>query len=228
VDGVRRSVHVAGESLVQDSFVEEVASMLEAAADHAAGLCLEVSEADAVRQPGWRQAFAVWKPWACAWGWRTPASTRAPGSRRAGSGWMYLEVDGRFLRGVGRDEKLREYLVQLVATARGLGVPIYAEGLDRQEDLRAAWELGFDGATGAAVRAGALSRPGAGPPAQPPLRCRRCARPTRRGDGPRSSARASPRRCEGDLLHGISSSRKSRASIVSGPGAKFVSRSCAR
>lgn len=153
VDGVRRSVHVAGESLVQDSFVEEVASMLEAAAGHAAGLCLEVSEADAVRQPGWRQAFAAWKPLGVRLGVENAGEHARTWLTARGLGLDYLKVDGRFLRGVGRDEKLREYLVQLVATARGLGVPIYAEGLDREEDLRAAWELGFDGATGAAVRA---------------------------------------------------------------------------
>ena len=62
---------------------------------------------------------------------------------------------GRVLRRVGDDSKLADYVAQLVTTARGLGVAVYAEGIDRDEDLRAVWELGLDGATGAAIRAAA-------------------------------------------------------------------------
>ncbi|MFZ4651093.1 MAG: bifunctional diguanylate cyclase/phosphodiesterase [Rubrivivax sp.] len=155
VDGVMRSVHVAGASLSQELFVEEVASMLAAVGPHAGGLSLEIAEADAARFPGWRYAFSAWKPLGVRLGVENAGEHARTWLTARGLGLDYLKLDGRVLRRLGDDSKLADYVAQLVTTARGLGVAVYAEGIDRDEDLRAVWELGLDGATGAAIRAAA-------------------------------------------------------------------------
>ena len=63
----------------------------------------------------------------------------------------YVKIDARHLLGVAGDEAVRGYAASLVALVHGLGLKAVAEGIADEEDLRALWALGFDGATGTAV-----------------------------------------------------------------------------
>jgi predicted signal transduction protein with EAL and GGDEF domain len=148
-----RSVHVAAESLADPTFVHEVARRLAAAPAASERLALEVSEAAMARPQRLAQASALWRPTGVRIGLENAGSSLRMLLEAQGFGIDYLKVDGRFLRGVAADRTMADYAGQLLATARGAGVTVYAEGIDDDADLRRLWELEFAGATGPAVRA---------------------------------------------------------------------------
>jgi EAL domain-containing protein (putative c-di-GMP-specific phosphodiesterase class I) len=66
-------------------------------------------------------------------------------------GLDYVRIDARFLAGIAHDVHVRRHAEGLVALLRGIGLAVYAEGVNDADDLRVLWALGFDGATGPAV-----------------------------------------------------------------------------
>ena len=150
-DGQARCVHVAAASLADAGFVREVAVRLQRDAGAAARLSIEVGESVAQHWPQWRAAAAQWRPLGARLGIENAGGAlhRLLDARKLGLD--YLKIDGRFVRGVSADPAMADYARQLVATARGIGVAVYAEGVQDAGDLGRLWELGFDGATGPAV-----------------------------------------------------------------------------
>jgi EAL domain-containing protein (putative c-di-GMP-specific phosphodiesterase class I) len=68
------------------------------------------------------------------------------------AGVDYIKVDVSHVREVASNEEVRAYAQGLVALIHGLGLVALAAGVDDAQDLTALWALGFDGATGPAVR----------------------------------------------------------------------------
>lgn len=54
---------------------------------------------------------------------------------------------------------MRTYAGELVALVHRLGLVVLAQGVDREDELATLWELGFDGAAGAALE-GRQPQPG--------------------------------------------------------------------
>jgi EAL domain-containing protein (putative c-di-GMP-specific phosphodiesterase class I) len=64
----------------------------------------------------------------------------------------YVKIDARHLQGAADDDAVRGYAQGLAALVQGLGLKALAEGISDARDLHTLWTLGFDGATGSAVR----------------------------------------------------------------------------
>lgn len=153
LDGQTRSVHAALASLAEPGFIAEVARRLQAAPQAAALLSIECIEG---LRPG---AFAPLAAASVAW---RPLGVRL-GVEHAGAspqqltglqdvGIDYVKVDARHVRGAAADAAVRAYARSLVALIHGLSLSALAEGIDDADDLDAVWAMGFDGATGPAVR----------------------------------------------------------------------------
>jgi EAL domain-containing protein (putative c-di-GMP-specific phosphodiesterase class I)/GGDEF domain-containing protein len=150
-----RCVHVSAASMADVPFVEALTRRLAAAPESAALLSLEVGESTTTPWAMWRAAAEQWRPYGTRLGIENAGGSMRTLLEARKNGLDYLKVDGRFVRGLGHDASLADYARQILTTARGIGVPVYAEGVDDNADLQRLWELGFDGATGPAVTRGA-------------------------------------------------------------------------
>jgi EAL domain-containing protein (putative c-di-GMP-specific phosphodiesterase class I)/GGDEF domain-containing protein len=151
-DGVRRSVFMSAASLADAQFVNSVGALLAKNPSAASRLVVEATESAAHPEQAWPAAAALWKPLGVRFGLGGAKESLQTLLEAKGKGLDFLKVDGRFLRGIHQDAKLAEYAGQVVATARSIGVTLYAEGISQVEDLPALWRLGFDGATGPAIK----------------------------------------------------------------------------
>jgi len=147
-----RSVHMSAESLSDPGFVHEVARLLADGRAAAPRLAIEFTEAAMARPERLARAAAVWRPFGVRLGLENAGSSLHLLLEARNQGVDYLKIDGRFLRGIASEPRLADYASQLLATARGVGVAVYAKGVDDEADLRRLWTLEFAGATGPAVR----------------------------------------------------------------------------
>ena len=67
-------------------------------------------------------------------------------------GLDFLKVDASFIHGLDRNPGNQAFLAGLRDIAHRIGMRVYAEGVERQEELDKLIELGFDGASGPLVR----------------------------------------------------------------------------
>ena len=152
-DGRPRAVHVSLVSATLPGFAAEVARCLQAAPDAARLLSLEW--ADAARPADLRalaEAAALWHRYGARVGAEHAGAAAQQLPRLQDAGVDYVKVDARHVRDVAGDEAVRAYARSLVALIHGLGLEALAEGVADAGDLGALWALGFDGATGPAVR----------------------------------------------------------------------------
>lgn len=153
-DGRARCVHVSALSLADAAFVRDVAAQLSKSSSAAAGLSIEVGEAVTQHWDLWRAAAEQWRPFGTRLGIENAGGAMDTLLEARNLGLDYIKIDGRFVRGLDDDPTMADYARQIVATARGIGVAVYAEGVQDERDLARLWELGFDGATGPAVPCG--------------------------------------------------------------------------
>lgn len=151
-DGQARAVYMSATSLADTAFVQAVSALLAAQPVAARKLIVEAAESVAQQEQAWAAAAALWKPLGVRIGLGGAQESLKTLLEAKGRGLDFLKVDGRFLRGIHQDGKLAEYAGQVAATARSIGVTLYAEGIDQPEDLPVLWRLGFDGATGPAIK----------------------------------------------------------------------------
>ncbi len=59
-----------------------------------------------------------------------------------------LKIDRSFVRSLGRDERDDAFVASIVTMAHGLGLPVTAEGVEREEQRATLWRLGCDAAQG--------------------------------------------------------------------------------
>jgi diguanylate cyclase (GGDEF)-like protein len=153
-DGVARCVHVAAASLATADFVDEVRQRLLRQPGLASRLVLEVAErAIEPFAAQLQQAALAWREAGARVG------LEHAGGALEGRTWLrtlgleHVKLAAGFVRGVAVDVAVRDYASGLVALVHGLGLRVVAEGIDDAGDLAVLWALGFDGATGPAVRA---------------------------------------------------------------------------
>ncbi|MEN9420258.1 MAG: hypothetical protein RI988_3879 [Pseudomonadota bacterium] len=151
-DGVARCVYMSAASLADAQFVQAVSNLLAQHAGAARKLVVEATESAVHAEQAWPAAAALWKPMGVRFGLGGAKESLQTLLDAKGRGLDFLKVDGRFLRGIHQDTKLADYAAQVVATARSIGVTLYAEGISQAEDLPALWRIGFDGATGPAIK----------------------------------------------------------------------------
>ena len=68
-------------------------------------------------------------------------------------GLRYIKTDPAYAQRLASDHRTREYMQRMTGIAHAIGLPIYLAGANSADIVAAAWELGFDGATGRAVEA---------------------------------------------------------------------------
>jgi EAL domain-containing protein (putative c-di-GMP-specific phosphodiesterase class I)/GGDEF domain-containing protein len=151
-DGAARSVYMSAASLADAKFVQAVGATLASHPEAARRFVVEATESAAHPEQAWPEAAALWKPMGVRFGLGGAKESLQTLLEAKGKGLDFLKVDGRFLNGIHQDAKLAEYAGQVVATARSIGVTIYAEGISQPEDLPVLWRLGFNGATGPAIK----------------------------------------------------------------------------
>jgi EAL domain-containing protein (putative c-di-GMP-specific phosphodiesterase class I) len=64
----------------------------------------------------------------------------------------YVKVDGSFIRDINANGGNQNFLRGLNSIAHKMGLQVYAEGVSDVDELNALDALGFDGATGTAVK----------------------------------------------------------------------------
>ncbi len=67
-------------------------------------------------------------------------------------GLDYIKVDASFVRGLGDDGSNRTFLQGLSIIAHGIDLTVIAEGVVSEAELKALIDVGFDGATGPAIK----------------------------------------------------------------------------
>ncbi len=153
-DGQPRGVHVSAASLVTAGFVGEVQRRLEAAPAASRRLAIELADSTALDRalPRLREAAAAWRRHGVHLGVKHAGASMRGLSRLAGIGLDHVKIESRFFRGATSEPAVREFATGLVDLLHGMRLQAVAEGVTDAADLRALWSLGFDAATGPAVR----------------------------------------------------------------------------
>jgi EAL domain-containing protein (putative c-di-GMP-specific phosphodiesterase class I) len=98
------------------------------------------------------EATALWRPWGVQLGVEHAGALAQELAQLGTVGLQYVRFEGRHVRGVAQDPAVHAYAQSLVALVHGQGLRALACGVDDSADLMALWALGFDGASGLAVR----------------------------------------------------------------------------
>jgi predicted signal transduction protein with EAL and GGDEF domain len=158
-DGLPRCVNVAAASLASPGFVSTVAQLLAAAPQQATHLSIDLREAAALRHgTRLRQASASWRGLGAKLGLEHAGTHLRELPLLHALGIDYIKIDASFVQDVARDAQVREFARGLASLLRGMNIQVLAEGVESVDDLATLWQLGFDGATGPALRADASKR----------------------------------------------------------------------
>lgn len=152
-DGRARAVNLALASLSAPGMVASVAAQLQGAPKAARLLAIEW--VDGGGRGDWQaaeHAISVWQGLGVRMGVEHAGGAPEQLARLRDLGVQYVKVDGGHLRGAADDPAVGAYARSLVGLIQLLGLQALAEGIDRADDLAALWQLGFDGATGSALR----------------------------------------------------------------------------
>jgi len=154
LDGRPRCVNIAAASLAQAGFVAQVQQRLGAAPQAAAKLWIDVAEATVMQPRRLREAITTWRKLGVRVGLEHAGARLLELSRLHALGVDYIKIDGAFVQGAATQPEVRELARGLVTLLRGMQVQILAEAVQDKADVAALWDLGFDGATGPALRRG--------------------------------------------------------------------------
>lgn len=155
VDGVARSVNVSSASLLDNSFLPGIRALLQAHADVAPGLSIEVAESGAIRHLHQMRELALQMH---AYGARLGIEHAGEEIARGGAGVLetgldFAKLDGSLMSGVAGDPVRATHVSGIVRMLHAIGFKVYAEGVTDVADIDALWACGIDGITGPAVRA---------------------------------------------------------------------------
>jgi diguanylate cyclase (GGDEF)-like protein len=153
-DGRPRCINVAATSLAHEGFVAQVQQRLEDAPQAATRLWIDVAEATALQPRRLREALTAWQRLGTRVGLEHAGARLRELSRLPALGVDYIKVDGAFVQGAATQAEVRDLALGLVTLLRGMQVQVLAEAVRDEADLAALWALGFDGATGPALRRG--------------------------------------------------------------------------
>ena len=151
-DGATRCVYMATASLASVGFVAIVRARLENAPQAASALWIELPEtAASACRSALVDAATDWRHCGVRVGLGHAGDALRQLPALPALGLDFVKVDGRHLRGLATDAKLRDFARALAALVRPLGLRLLAGGIVDEADLLALWAIGFDAATGPAV-----------------------------------------------------------------------------
>ena len=154
-DGQARCINLAAQSLDSEVFVAAVTRRLAVAPQAACRLWIDLPEAMAVVQPSRvREVSRQWRPLGVMLGLEHAGEALARIPQLINLGLDCVRIDSRFVNGLtGVDAAAaRLHLQGLVKLVQAVGLQVTAEGVRSAEDLDQLWQLGFDAATGPALR----------------------------------------------------------------------------
>jgi EAL domain-containing protein (putative c-di-GMP-specific phosphodiesterase class I)/GGDEF domain-containing protein len=151
-DGLPRCIKVAAASLTGPGFAPALQQRLNAAPQAATRLWIDVAEAASLQPRRLREAITGWQRCGVRVGLEHAGARLRQLSNLHALGVDYIKIDGAVVQGVATRAEVQDLVRGLVALLRGMQVQILAEDVQDEADLAALWALGFDGATGPAVR----------------------------------------------------------------------------
>lgn len=151
-DGLPRCVNVAAASLSDDGFVAAMTQALRAQPNPAGALWIDLAEGAALQPARLEEAAAAWRRLGVRVGLEHAGARLRELPRLQELGIDYVKLDGDFVQGVALQPAVRELARGLAMLLHGMQLKVLAEGVTDAADLQTLWTLGFDGATGPALR----------------------------------------------------------------------------
>lgn len=152
-DSLDRGVNLSPASLADSGFVPRLRAHLSAAPEAARHLWLEVAESAAVeRFELVRELCKQLRPLGARIGLEHAGERLARIEFLFEAGLDYIKLDASVVQGVAQDGARAAYVSATVSMLHGLGLQVYAEGVNEAADIQALRQVGIDGATGPAVR----------------------------------------------------------------------------
>ncbi len=147
------AVNLSASSLQDRSFRGELGSVLGRFQNVARRLWIEVAEVGAMKYfEEFRLLCKELKAAGCKVGVEHFGREFSQIGQLHGLGLDYLKVDACFVRGLEANPGNQAFLKGLCAIVHGIGILVIAEGAASEAELAALSDIGFDGATGPAVR----------------------------------------------------------------------------
>jgi EAL domain-containing protein (putative c-di-GMP-specific phosphodiesterase class I) len=148
-DGRARCVNLAPVTLNDGAFVAALRELLRNEPEAARFLSLEFGEPAALERFALLQSFGRdLRPLGVRLGLEHAGERLAQVDRLFEAGLDYVKLDVSVTRGVGSAAERADFVKSSVALLHGLSLPVYAEGVVNDTDLRSLWSCGVDGATG--------------------------------------------------------------------------------
>lgn len=152
-DGVPRGVNVSAVSLQDAGFIHRLGDLAQQHALAARQLWLEVTEDAALAQFDAVQALCQQcRPMGVKVGLEHAGEQLTRIEALFESGLDYVKLDAAVVQGLAHDGARRAFVSASARMLHNLGLQVFAEGVNSDDDLAALWQCGLDGATGPAVR----------------------------------------------------------------------------
>jgi diguanylate cyclase (GGDEF)-like protein len=153
-DGVERSVNLNPGSLRDGGFVLGLRDALAAQPQAASRLWLELAESGAMRQPTvLREFVGQMHLHGAKVGLEHAGEGLGDSAALLGAGLDFVKLDASFVDGLAGDATRSRLVAGSVRMLHGMGLNVYAEGVDDLADAQALAQCGVDGYTGPAAKA---------------------------------------------------------------------------
>jgi EAL domain-containing protein (putative c-di-GMP-specific phosphodiesterase class I) len=146
------AINLSASSIQLPEFRNELVKLLKQR-ESACRLWLEVSEAGVLAHfEAFRALCAELRDVSCRLGIEHFGRQFSEFGRMHDLGLDYIKVDASFIRGLDSNPGNQAFLRGLSVIAKAIGLIVIAEGVDSEADLLALASVGFDGATGPAIK----------------------------------------------------------------------------
>lgn len=147
------AINLSASSLEDPSFHTQLVSTLQARPAAAARLWLELAEDGALKHlDAFRALCKALKTLRCHVGLEHFGHSFSQIGQLHDLGLDYLKVDSSFIRGIDSNAGNAAFLKGLCSIAHNIGLSVLAEGVAAQAEFDALIHIGFDGATGPAIK----------------------------------------------------------------------------
>lgn len=147
------AVNLSASSLQDRAFRGELRGLLRQNAQAARRLWLEVAEGGALKHfDAFRDLCKELKSSGCKVGIEHFGRQFSQVGQLHGLGLDYIKVDASFVRGLDANPGNQAFLKGLCSIVHGIGIQVIAEGVVNEAEMQALADVGFDGATGPAVK----------------------------------------------------------------------------
>jgi EAL domain-containing protein (putative c-di-GMP-specific phosphodiesterase class I)/GGDEF domain-containing protein len=147
------AINLSGSSLQDKAFRQQLLTRLRQHPKAAARLWLEVAETGALHHfDAFRDFVGAFKGTGCRIGIEHFGRQSSQIGLLHDLGLDYLKVDASFIRNLDANAGNQAFLKGLSTIAHGIGLTVIAEGVVSEAELHALVDVGFDGATGPAVK----------------------------------------------------------------------------